>query len=141
MDIKLLEIEKSKAILRNLELNLSTNAFNCEISDKYYIFFKTSLEYKQKIFSILHEIGHILLSHSGKIFNIEQEQEANLFACEVLFPSVLINYNKWNNNIEKIVNNSLLDYKQASLYVKNITKRDMNNSINEVIINKFKDSF
>lgn len=139
-NIQTLDIESNQKLINILQISNFNNTFFYNLENKPIIFYKKSLNYKEKIFSILHELGHIVLNHTGNNFTFEQEEEANLFACEVLFPSVLINYAKYNS-VEEIVNNSLLDCKQAHFYLKNISECNMNNLINELILHKFKSRF
>ena len=75
-------------------------AFTIVHNGEYIIFYKDELSYNEKIFVIMHEVGHIVgkhtynhcvVGHSSAMGEINlQEQEANLFACEVLAPSCIL---------------------------------------------------
>lgn len=50
-------------------------------------------------FSIMHELGHIVLDH-GDYKNDELEAEANFFASNILAPRMAIHYSKCKNNVD-----------------------------------------
>ena len=67
---------------------------------EFIIFYRDELPYNEKIFVIMHEIGHIeahhtyagcILGQGNTIWETDsQEQEANIFACECLAPSCIL---------------------------------------------------
>lgn len=66
-----------------------TDAFSLINGDKKYIFLRNSLSEEEKLFSALHELGHLRLGHNISPTNtfeekINFENEANSFANEVL---------------------------------------------------------
>lgn len=101
---------------------------------EYFIFFQNNLSYGDKIFVILHEIGHIMINHTycrncGNILgrnsddgvNVKQELEADMFAFEVLAPSHILEQLD-NNTAEEIKNISLLSYDDALKYITELHK-------------------
>lgn len=63
----------------------TVNSFSMERNGKKIIFIKDSIDYEEKVFLILHEIGHLVLGHHKNqdtyfAITLEQEQEANFFA-------------------------------------------------------------
>lgn len=94
---------------------------------KNIIFYKDELTLKEKYFVILHEVGHIILSHTNNTSYLEKslylnstslELEADLFACEVLAPSCILNklnlanfndINKYTLIPDKYINQYLLE--------------------------------
>lgn len=93
------------------------NGFTYVFHQEYIIFYKDELAYNQKIFVIMHEIGHIEAHHtySGCILGQadtswktnEQEQEADIFACECLAPSCILS-SMGADTVEKLKRMSLL---------------------------------
>lgn len=105
--------------LTNEDLTNSNMLANVEeMNGKYYI------EYNDKIlnegrrrFSICHELGHILLEHNLSLKNDPvQEQEANIFAAELLMPEAIIQeivYRGYNITNESSLQNIFKASKQA----------------------------
>lgn len=67
----------------------TVKSFSYEKDSQQFIFVKSNLDYNEKRFLILHELGHLLLGHNRhKVSyyetNLQCENEANSFAHEVL---------------------------------------------------------
>lgn len=67
----------------------TVNSFCLKKNERKVIFIKNGIDYEEKVFLILHEIGHLILEHDKNqdtyfVKTLEQEQEANLFA-EMIF--------------------------------------------------------
>ena len=76
--------EKQKAIF----LKESEDGFVIQINDKYYIFYNDEIIYERQNFTILHEIGHIVLGHTQD--SELADAEANFFAKYILVPPILV---------------------------------------------------
>lgn len=127
--------------------------FTCAISkDKkleFYIFYKNDLSYDEKINVILHEIGHIMMKHTyhGSILDKKedidiknkQEVEANMFACEVLAPSCVLEYLK-KDTAEDIKNITRLSYDDSLKYITELhrAKDDYDDYIKNKILKQYK---
>lgn len=87
-----------------------------------------------KIFTLLHELSHILLKHSGVSsydFNIEEEYKCNNIAGEILMPLKEFK-EQWDKNIsaKENVNKISLHFKNIASPLAIITKAAINNFIN-----------
>lgn len=87
-----------------------------------------------KIFTLLHELSHILLKHSGVSsydFNIEEEYKCNNIAGEILMPLKEFK-EQWDKNIsaKENVNKISLRFKNIASPLAIITKASINNFIN-----------
>lgn len=87
-----------------------------------------------KIFTLLHELSHILLKHSGVSsydFNIEEEYKCNNIAGEILMPLKEFK-EQWDKNIsaKENVNKISLRFKNIASPLAIITKAAINNFIN-----------
>lgn len=69
------------------KLTEKCNAFVVNADDKHIILYNGDIEYNEKIFSICHEIGHIVLRHDLKRNIPIQEWEADVFAEEMISPT------------------------------------------------------
>lgn len=79
-----LSTKKRKAALR-----VSEDGFFCEDKGKEYIYYNDiDRNYKRQNWTILHEIGHIVLDHTGH--GAKEEDEANFFAKYAIAPPVLV---------------------------------------------------
>ena len=80
-----------KSCLRKY-INYSSNnkGFCLCMENKFLIFYNDALPKKQQRFVIAHEMGHIALRHYIKKQK-NREQEANMFARQVLVPLFLLN--------------------------------------------------
>lgn len=71
--------------IRETDYAKTVNSFSIERNGKKIIFIKDSISYEERVFLILHEIGHLVLGHHKNqdtyyALTLEQEQEANFFA-------------------------------------------------------------
>ena len=74
---------------RNLALSVSEDGFFIEKDGREYIFYNDiARSYERQNWTILHEIGHIVLDHTGH--SEHEEDEANFFAKYAIAPPVLI---------------------------------------------------
>lgn len=97
--IEELELENEMEETLGLTYVFATEQDGC-FKKEYLIFYKDELDYKEKICTIAHEIGHIVQKHTyvGGILGRgnspketdAQETEADLFACEFLAPSCIL---------------------------------------------------
>ena len=70
-------------------LEVSEDGFFIEMCGKEFIFYNDIDRcYKRKNWTILHEIGHIVLDHTGH--SEHEEDEANFFAKYAIAPTVLV---------------------------------------------------
>lgn len=109
------------------------NGFTYVFHQEYIIFYKDELAYNQKIFVIMHEIGHIEAHHtySGCILGQadtswktnEQEQEADIFACECLAPSCILS-SMGADTVEKLKRMSLLPDRYNSQQIAEIHRTE-----------------
>lgn len=111
------------------------------------ILYKDELSYSEKLFCILHEIGHIYLNHTyngvlGKSpdesVQNHQENEANAFAYEVAAPICILNASGVKT-IEEIQFRTLLDGARAEHVLALLTKRQgkENDKIEQEVINTY----
>ncbi len=130
-NIKFIEIS-------NLLDKMHLQAFTYYYKNEIFIFYNNTIEKKEMIFSILHEIGHILLKHKTcDLNNLFQEMEANLFACEVLAPSCLIKHLKLTK-IDCILNTFNLPPKYILGYINSFKNYNHSDSyLSKLIIKKF----
>ena len=66
----------------------TVNSFSFERKEQQLIFIRENLDYEEKVFLALHEIGHLVLEHHKNqdtyfAITLEQEQEANFFASSI----------------------------------------------------------
>ena len=97
----------------------------------YIIFYRDDQSYKDKIYTIAHEIGHIINSHTyvgsilGKSYNRDiesvQEIEADISAYEILAPRCILN-RMGIDTAEEITKVSSLPLSAAEVYIKEIHK-------------------
>lgn len=138
----------NKNLISSLKLqnNLNLDAFTFNQNNKTIVFYNDKLEYNEMIFVILHEFGHLLLKHTPhnevtdpKLL-IRQENEANLFACEVLAPScVLKKLSIYNLEDLQVISN--LPVKQAVDYLPLIKKNLILDEYSERVLRKFNNYF
>ena len=74
----------------SLAFRASEDGIVAKIDNQYYIFYNPSKEAARIRFTIFHEIGHIRLHHL--VEDLENEAEADFFACYFLAPSPLIHF-------------------------------------------------
>lgn len=117
----------------------TSKAFTCLLDPsptnetaQYFIFYQDELPYNEKVFVLLHEIGHILLYHTyagsilgkSRISGVtnEQEREADLFACEVLAPSCILTDRFRIDTADRIAEISMLSPEYALLHAGEINR-------------------
>ena len=67
----------------------SNDGFYCEVDGREYIFFNDiKISYERQNMTILHEIGHCVLDHTGR--GDDEEAEANFFAKYAIAPPPLV---------------------------------------------------
>ncbi len=70
------------------DLTAKCKAFVISADGKHIILYDGNIDYNDKIFSICHEMGHIVLHHSlGGEMSAVQECEADIFAEEMISPT------------------------------------------------------
>lgn len=68
---------------------VSEDGFFCEDKGREYIYYNDiDRGYERQNWTILHEIGHIVLDHAGH--GVKEEDEANFFAKYAIAPPVLV---------------------------------------------------
>lgn len=95
---ELVSYKSGEVLIQQLgqEQNTKYDAFTFRQDDTVIIFFRDELSTPDKLHAIAHEIGHIVLQHiyNGSLgfstVEAPQEQEANLFAYELVIPSLVI---------------------------------------------------
>ena len=123
LNYELLSYSQGEEIINRYELNNYTNkrGFTFICADIKIIFYKDSLSYSDKIFTISHEIGHIVLKHTyhgilgfdpDNEVMAKQELEATEFAYSFLAPCSVLNACKVSST-EDIEALTLLDGKYA----------------------------
>lgn len=92
------EGEQALAALHLTEYAQELSAFTIIDQANCVIFYRDELDYSDKLFTIAHEMGHIVLGHTyygklgkrnGRSVDV-QEQEADIFAYELLAPSCVV---------------------------------------------------
>lgn len=128
---KLWSYVEGKDIIDKYDLHgeLKYDAFTIS-GDLNVVFYNDELSVSQRLFSIAHELGHIVLGHvpqgirnkNNKIKN-EQELEADAFAYQLLAPiCVLKHFNI--DTVNKIQTETLLDEKAAQIVAKRLNTID-----------------
>lgn len=95
---ELVSYKSGKVLIQQLRQDQNTkyDAFTFRQDDTVIIFFRDELSTPDKLHAIAHEIGHIVLQHiyNGTLgfssVEAPQEREANLFAYELVIPSLVI---------------------------------------------------
>lgn len=129
-----------------LEKNMELDAFTFISKNKTLIFYNDNLQVNDILFNILHEFGHIFLEHTNQngILGysniaqklIQQENEANTFACEVLAPSCVLKQLNISS-IDDILKFSNLPVKHSIYHINNITNFSNIDDISERLIKIF----
>lgn len=83
------ELEKHK---QEMCFKVSEDAF--KLKDK--IFYNDNVLFCRRRFSLMHELGHIILNHQAP-YTARNEQEANFFAGNILAPRIAIHYARCKN--------------------------------------------
>ncbi len=146
LGIKVNSYNRARAKIEKYHLEAYTesyDAFTIIGEESSMIFFKDELAYGDKIFTILHEIGHIELFHTfngimGKSEDKEeedlQEKEADIFAYYVAAPLCLLR-NKRAYSPERIQALTLLEKEQAKAVSEMISENtDTNDELEQKIL-------
>ena len=83
-----LDNDKVMTSLDEVEYAKTVNSFSLEKNGRKLIFIRKNLDYEERVFLILHEIGHLVMEHHKNqntyfAISFEKEQEANFFAESV----------------------------------------------------------
>lgn len=101
-NITLSKFSKNKASIEKLKCERAmhnNDGFNSLLNGEYVIFYDDSKSQQRCRFTVAHELGHILLGHTGKydLINHEPsekdnpiEQAANVFASRLLAPACVL---------------------------------------------------
>ena len=87
MEYSELEEEKQTACYQ-----VSDDAFRLN----HTVYYNDSIKGYRKRFSLMHELGHIVLNHKAP-YTDQHEREANFYASNILAPRMAINYSKCKN--------------------------------------------
>ena len=68
-------------------LQFNVGGASAEIGGKMYIFYDDTVSNERQRFTVAHELGHIIMRHSGAEDN---EAEANVFASRLLMPACVL---------------------------------------------------
>lgn len=68
-------------------LQFNAGGTSAEIGGKMYIFYDDTVSPERQRFTVAHELGHIIMRHSGAEDN---EAEANVFASRLLMPACVL---------------------------------------------------
>ena len=73
-------------------MEVSPDGFYLEINGREYIYYNNNIgrSYERQNMTILHEIGHCVLDHTGIKHTDEEEAEARFFAKYAIAPPVLV---------------------------------------------------
>ena len=81
-------------------------------------------------FSLMHELGHILLDH--KASSVKNEDEADYFASCILAPRIMIHHLRLNNKYSKVTADDIHDYFDISISASNRALMDYHNWYSEI---------
>lgn len=120
--------------LYNLSLEYSDDAFQAGVSK--IIAYNPDRPHGRIRFSLMHELGHHVLEHTGA--SDQNEKEANAFASHVLAPRMAIHYSRCKdfNDVAKLFNmsfeaadNAFMDYRRwrrnVAMYKMSATDKEM----------------
>lgn len=88
MRIKVTQYSAYSKEIRAILLKESLDGFSMMVDNKWYIFYNDEKSYRRINFTIMHEIGHIVLDHTED--SELAKKEADFFAKFALAPPVLI---------------------------------------------------
>lgn len=88
MGIKVTRYSAYSKEIRAILFKESSDGFSMMVDDQWYIFYNDEKSYKRINFTIMHEIGHIVLDHTED--SELAKKEADFFAKFALAPPVLI---------------------------------------------------
>lgn len=123
MGINLVSYGSLKKEQKRKFLNISKDGFSyLNKKEKcYYIYYNENANWQRVRFTIMHEIGHIVLGHEE--YSEKNEAEANFFSRSALAPICLII--KWEiNELEDVVSTFDISYEAANYILDNIRKRN-----------------
>lgn len=128
MGIKLISYSSLKKDQKKKFLNISKDGLSyLSLKDKcYIIYYNDDVAWQRIRFTIMHEIGHIVLGHTE--YSEKNEAEANFFSRSALAPICLLM--KWEiSGLEDIVSTFDISYECAKFISGNLDKR--NQSLNK----------
>lgn len=126
MGIKLIPYSQVKKEQRKKFMVISKDGFSYlnEKEKCYYIYYNSEVQWQRTRFTIMHEIGHIVLGHSE--YSEKNEAEANFFSRSALAPIPLLL--RWEiEDVEEIVSTFDISYEAAKYISNNIDKRKKGN--------------
>lgn len=88
MGVTMIPYTSLNRIQLNEAIKTSNDGFFVELNGEEYILYNNELSYERQNWTILHEIGHIVLDHQGR--SEKEEYEADFFAKFAIAPPVLI---------------------------------------------------
>lgn len=127
MGIRLVPYSSLKKDQKKKFLTLSKDGFsNLNKKEKcYYIYYNDDVAWQRVRFTIMHEIGHIVLGHSE--YSEKNEAEANFFSRSALAPVCLLM--KWEiSELEDVVSTFDISYEAAKYICGNLEKRKLSNN-------------
>ena len=109
--------------LYNLCKMCSNDAFL--FKDKKLIAYNDEMPYYRIRFSLMHELGHILLKH--RVSSKKNEDEADYFASCILAPRIMIHHLSLNNKYSKVTADDIHEYFGISISAANRALMDYHN--------------
>lgn len=91
-DIALINRADAPNTVATYNISPTTDAIALCIKGKYFIIYNPNNDPKRRLFTLAHELGHILLNHvtdAHAPYNDYQENEANIFASRLLMPAIV----------------------------------------------------
>ena len=98
--------------------------------DKKLIAYNDEMPYYRIRFSLMHELGHILLNH--KASSVKNEDEADYFASCILAPRIMIHHLKQTNKYSKVTADDIHEYFDISISASNRALMDYHNWYSEI---------
>ena len=109
--------------LYNLCKMCSNDAFL--FKDKKLIAYNDEMPYYRIRFSLMHELGHILLKH--RVSSKKNEDEADYFASCILAPRIMIHHLKQTNKYSQVTADDIHEYFGISISAANRALMDYHN--------------
>lgn len=120
-NIHLIPYSHLSALKRQVSESFSDDGYCMEINDEEYIFYNDAKSIERQNWTILHELGHINLDHTGSIHSEKEEAEADFFAKYLIAPPILVCRLKARNPSD--VSKHFLITPQASVYAYNYSQK------------------